>query len=220
MNEKKYHYRVIACLDILGFKALLEKSKAYGELPNPVVDRIYRGLAILRSYADIVKVNCADIPESAQPKTHFFLDSLFITLDPENNGQIHYLFQNLFHLLSDLLEENFLCRGVITTGLAFHDDDILFGPGMLAAYERERSDVKDPKIIVDPIILELAARYPYNGKDKMEEEQYLRNFLAQDDDGILYLDYIAAENLHGYLEWMQDLHDTSIYPLRHERVSG
>jgi hypothetical protein len=48
-----------------------------------------------------------------------------------------------------LLEEGYLVRGAICSGLLYHDKRVVFGPALIKAYEMESTIAKYPRIIIE-----------------------------------------------------------------------
>jgi hypothetical protein len=53
------------------------------------------------------------------------------------------------------VRRGYLPRGVITIGKLIHDDAVLFGGGLIDAYNSERNDIIEPRIGIMPRVLEL-----------------------------------------------------------------
>jgi hypothetical protein len=52
------------------------------------------------------------------------------------------------------VRRGYLPRGIITTGKLVHDADRLYGGGLIDAYNAERQHVVDPRIAIDPRVME------------------------------------------------------------------
>src|SRR5260221_14092201 len=69
---------------------------------------------------------------------------------------------------------------------------VLFGPGLISAYELERDHAQYPRIIVDKRLIaslrnnSLLRRYSYE-----REMRLLSNCIRLDDDGLVFIDYLG-----------------------------
>jgi hypothetical protein len=169
LTNLPYEQRVVAFIDILGFRSLVEKLKSNQLLHN----ELHLALAEIKSYK-----NPAGDENTAQAKIEasVFSDSIVISADVSNGFQV---FWSCIGLQTRLLELKILTRGGISRGLTVHKDDILYGEGMLKAYDLESKNAIYPRVVVDP---EFIADLP-SGYKKM--------FLSQDVDGLWYTDPFA-----------------------------
>lgn len=168
--------RIIAFIDILGFKNLVnhaEKTNNYQLICSTILNGI-SDFESLDRHADF-------------QFTHFS-DSFVLSLrsfDPNESMRFLIYLQDLINLF---LAEKVLLRGGITVGKVIHTKKILLGPGMIRAYELESKFAKFPRVIIDTELI-----------DFWEEQLYDLNFenvfeLSKDKDGFYFMDYIAKSN--------------------------
>ena len=126
-----------------------------------------------------------------------------------------------FHLLLGLaylqvmlcLHGTFL-RGVVAHGEVRVRGEAIVGPGVRAAQLQARQEHL-PRIIVDPGLLQAIAQDPLlRAHDSQEELGYIKRLLAQDTDGLWFVDYVAAmekevNEPEVYREWL-DAHARQI----------
>ena len=62
---------------------------------------------------------------------------------------------------------------------------------MVRAYEMESQTARFPRVIVDPAVIRLARRHRNEDHTPADEEGYVRGFMAEDDDGQLFIDYVS-----------------------------
>ena len=74
-----------------------------------------------------------------------------------------------------------LIRGAVTIGPLYHESGLIFGQGLVSAYDMESCVAKYPRIIVDDTVLNGAPA----GRDA-------ETSMFQDDDGRWCLDYMTA----------------------------
>lgn len=81
-------------------------------------------------------------------------------------------------------EEQIFMRGAIVYGDIYEDEDIIFGPAIIDAYHLERDEKKAvwPRILIDESLLKKTT--------KAELKRDFLEFLRQDDDELVYLDYL------------------------------
>jgi hypothetical protein len=82
-------------------------------------------------------------------------------------------------LQSSLLAMGVLVRGGIAKGPTFHADDMLYGEGLIKAYDLESKTAVYPRVVIDPQLL-------------AEDRDGLKlKFLSLDTDGHWYIDPFA-----------------------------
>ena len=90
---------------------------------------------------------------------------------------------------------NFVFRGVLVRGgIAFgkliHNDKILFGPGMITAYETESKAAMYPRVILDQTVIEIAKMFHSDTHSPEFEEEAIMGVVTKDTDEMFYIDYI------------------------------
>ena len=157
--------RIVAFIDILGFESLvrdLEKD-----------ERLHRRLQY--ALQDIKRVKISSLTENTAQKdleVSVFSDCVAISAERDN---YHGVIWTAIHLQSSLLVLGILTRGGISKGGLVHEDDILYGEGMIKAYKLESKAAIYPRILIDLEIIELTNEY------------YRSVFFRQDMDGLWYL---------------------------------
>jgi hypothetical protein len=153
-----YPDRIITFIDILGFAndtRLLEQQPRLR----------YSVEAILRKIG-----NCRRDWENKRAQsgisfdsrlTHFS-DCLVMSYQP-TPGALRRALADAAFIGHMILKHGYLPRGVVTRGKLVHDDAIIYGAGLIEAYEYERDNVGQPCIaihdkIVDDVRAETAAR--------------------------------------------------------------
>ncbi len=190
MTEKlKYERRIIAFIDILGFKEIVKQS----ESDTSKIDLLYSVLEYLKNWEkpDNWNLKFVEIEEDAQKKglkyfdisnktnTTAFSDSIVVSVKVENdvNEMTSTLICNLAYIGSILMEKGILFRGGLTIGNIIHKDNgTVFGQGLIEAYLLELKSAKYPRIVLsDKLIKEL--NYPIERKiNRYPYHQYLKRF--------------------------------------------
>jgi hypothetical protein len=181
-----YNERVVAFIDILGFRELVWKVGEDDKLRK----RIHRCLERIRDFKEFSLRN-----ETAQKKLEVsvFSDSIAISGAVDELGTVLW---TALGLQSRLLAMEVLVRGGIAKGRTFHADDMLYGEGLIKAYDLEGKTAVFPRIVIDPELL---------GED---QEGLKLKFLDWDADGQWYVDPFAMGVLPGNSEALvEDGHD-------------
>lgn len=188
-NKSSYELRLIAFIDILGFKEIIKQS----EIDPEKIEFISSILNYLKDWESQDKwdLKLVEIEEDAQYKgvknfdirgktnVTAFSDSIVVSvkIDDNINEMASTLIVHLSHIGSLLLEKGVLIRGGLTVGNLIHDDNgTVFGQGMIDAYLLETKSAKYPRIILSNKIIE-ALNYPIDNKiNRYPYHQYLERF--------------------------------------------
>ena len=188
-QEVKYEERIVAFIDILGFKEIIKQS----EKDSSKVELIYSVLEFLKNWETSEKwdLKLVEIEEDAQYKgvenfdirgktnSTAFSDSILVSVKVDNNvnEMTSTLIANLAYIGAVLLERGILIRGGLTIGNIFHNQKgTVFGQGLIEAFQLESHYAKYPRIILsDKLIRKLI--YPLTTKkDRFPYHQYLDRF--------------------------------------------
>jgi hypothetical protein len=185
-----YENRLVAFVDLLGFKKLVEDADGGGA-------ESFAQLADLLGFMKQVETDVR------QKQTHFkevmdsleataISDSLIISVkfDPEQPqailGFLYYLKSLQVRLVGD---HKMLVRGYVCLGKLYHHDNILFGVPYMKAYCSEKK-VCDPKIAIDPE-LEAIVQQADSETQYTDEKELVR----RDEDGSNFINYLQDPNL-------------------------
>ncbi len=203
MKAGVYEQRIVAFVDILGFKNMVCNSTDSRLEQQKILDAmklIYRVKELndsgfdggLRRYGIQVTT---------------FSDSAVISYPLSHDGGLFYVLMDLIHLQIDLLAIGIFVRGGITVGLAHHDEYNVFGPAMVEAYELESKSAVYPRII----LTEETINYGIMNSPSHQNSHDMKLFeslLRKDADGYYYVNYLAQSQEFDYPEidyyrWMQ-----------------
>jgi hypothetical protein len=153
-------------------------------------------------------LHTARLPSDAESnlgkRSSHFSDTAVRTSPLRSKSGEPYRYGIVFHeVLSVVFVQLFLfsrcsrfVRGVITIGDIFHDEDILFGPGLIRAYDFERKRAKLPAIVVDEALIQ---RYRTDqllwelDNDFRADAEYVSDLLCYDvKAGLWFVDYLRA----------------------------
>lgn len=179
----KYSEKTLAFLDILGFERLVNQSKNNPELVSRIANILVRSktiaLSILNAKLTILKVSPQEYTYRAFSDTSIIIGSYSSDDDMSYLSMWVMFFQYLMWK-----EESTFIRGAIGYGDIYQDQDVVFGPALIDAYHLERDEGKAswPRVLVGESLL-----------NKITDEERARafyEFLRQDDDNLVYLDYL------------------------------
>jgi hypothetical protein len=199
MRDKNYREALLAYIDVLGFKKLIEKSVADAQLFADI-------LSLLRHLKDqtgqggrYVHEEGKSLPVSIFRAFNFSDLTVRATYaDTATNyfSLCQWEFLYLCSIQVDLVcRTDFLVRGAISMGpVAMEpdrkiDDDILFGPALIRAYEMEKEKPGPPRIVIDSPVIEEAGKHR-GGSLWMEH-------FHMDTDGKFFLDYLFGAAIDG-----------------------
>lgn len=183
-----YTNRVIAFVDVLGFRSLVSESATSSPAEVESIRRISD--AILHSLDELKK----KLISSGGVVVTQFSDSFVLSTggnsSDRRSSNLSEFASALHVVMHCFLDSNLLLRGGITRGKLIHSKRLLFGPAMNRAYDLERLVARVPRIIFDPNLPELA-------------NTVLPDGIARDVDGVFYVDYFSPERVF-YLvpEWL------------------
>lgn len=206
-----YRKSVITFVDILGFKSLVN-SKSYTEIQH-----------ILNTVLRFSGFDEEETGEGMEPKVIQFSDSIvrIRPLDSEINlkfpyGLAFYEFLDLVHMQGELINQGICIRGGISIGDVHFEDETIFGPGFVRAYELESNHAKYPRIVVDPDLLNVFSedRRLLSSHNRWEDEiTSIRKNLRKEDDGIVSVDYLRS--FLGEVDYAEDL---PLFLLNHKKL--
>lgn len=173
-----YSERIVAFIDILGFRELVRKIGEDDEMRK----RLHYSLERMRGFKESSLRN-----ETAQKnlEVSVFSDSIAISGTPDELGTVIW---TALGLQANLLAMGVLVRGGIAQGRTFHADDMLYGEGLVRAYDLESKTAVYPRIVLDSQLLEGA------------QDELKVKFLGLDADGHWYIDPFAMGVLPGNSE--------------------
>lgn len=219
-NQKKrnlkYSPHLITYIDILGFRELVvEKS------PNFISKAIRRVIETTAPDAQILKANRENYISFSDLIVH-----TVPILSPSNKqnpeGLVFLEINNLALAQAALIEEGLLVRGAITIGMLERTYGVLFGPGIISAYELEREQAQFPRIVVDSDLVEALKTTSLLRAHSYEEEmEYISKWIKRDDDGVIFVDYLGgmedSEDFFGILQTHRDLIEKNMSKFRENK---
>jgi hypothetical protein len=185
-----YENRIVAFLDILGFRNLINES----EKDSSKIISIYQALEYLKTWEKPREwnLNLIEIEEDAQRKEvdsfyianktncTCFSDSIVVSVSIDENNineLVSTLIANLSYIGSYLITEGITIRGGLTIGKLIHNEDgIIMGQALIDAYELENKCSKYPRVILSNSLIQ-KLNYPLLSKHKRYPyHQYIKRY--------------------------------------------
>lgn len=227
----EYEKRLVAFIDILGFRELVKKSEH-----NPaILENLYQAINYLKNWEkpDSWNLSTIEIEEDAQKKgvslftindksnCTCFSDSIVVSVrvaDSDINAIFSTLVANISLFGANIIQNGILIRGAITIGNLIHKDNgIIIGQGLIDAYNLESKLACFPRIIIsDNLIKEL--NYPLSAK---RERYPYHQYLVRDNDGCVGFHQLKYfEVVQSWTEMKDDILKTSLNNIRKEIIKG
>lgn len=195
----KYEDRYCLFLDILGFKDVVERSVIPKSAATPGTKHHPAGgiYFSLKQIAQSVKYNATVLGTGGKQKPSSrvvtqFSDSVVVSYLVSETGGLADMLYDVLHLQLVLIERGLLIRGAITKGSLHHDHDFVFGPALNEAAELEKVAMY-PRVIVDRDLLSAAGISTSQiAKSGDSASRTAASLVAQDLDGLFYVDYFAV----------------------------
>ena len=197
-QELIYHDRLVAFVDILGFKDAVNKSGGTDEWCVNIrkkINRLIDNNESFQLYNDAFKVLYKDQIKGQAEETAeitFFSDCIVFSSESAKNINdtiTTYFLEFIVNLAIETANFGFLLRGGITFGKIRHDHNKCFGPAMNRAYLLESETAVYPRILIDGFALK-----------ELAQDNFIHNsikYISPDkSDGLLFLDYLAQKEYY------------------------
>lgn len=194
-NMHLYEDRIICYIDILGFKRIIDDSTK--RQMNPFIANMLRFMktAINDDKNDSFSSKC-------NLQIVQFSDTIVASINKFSCDEINWFINKICYLCEEFAKGAVFLRGAIVVGPVYHKSDIIFGPGIVSAYNAESKNAFYPRIVFDDSFFMRT-----KCKDILIE-----NFITRDFDGMYFIDYIAKSTLTSgdretekeYLEQIKD----------------
>ncbi|PTX58385.1 hypothetical protein C8N46_11430 [Kordia periserrulae] len=226
----KYENRLIAFIDILGFKEIVRSS----EKDDSKIEFLYSVLDYLKSWetSESWSSQLVEIEEDAQKKgvenfdirdktnSTSFSDSIVVSVKVENNvnEMASTLIVNLAYIGAILFEKGILFRGGLTIGNLIHNENgTVFGQGLIDAYQLESNNAKFPRIVLSDKLLK-QLNYPLETKrNRYPYHQYLERF---NDGCVGFHQMIYFQVIESWIEMTDEKIKISLGKIRKVIVNG
>lgn len=187
----KYEQRIVAFLDILGFKSILDETvDKKGEDVEEKIDSVVSAYQAIRDVWDLDNgLGFAEYRKADSKQVSIFSDSIVVSFKVEDPSQVFFTLLEIKNVIMLLLSRKILCRGAVSIGKFIHTESYLFGPALVEAYTLESKAAMYPRVILDNSVIEAGSKYSSVHHSSKTEKEYVKSLLEQDSDGMYYVDY-------------------------------
>jgi hypothetical protein len=171
----RYTQSIISYLDILGFRELVE-TKTAGEISQ-----------VLRILAESVEPS--QMFKSEKIQFTKFSDTVIRSMPAAKHYPRNFLFElrSIMYAQIALIPRGITVRGAVTVGDIVQSWKVVYGPGVVRAYELESRKGSPPRIVVDEEAL--SRLQPAIDKEQLGGEL---DGLIRREGSTIYLDYLRA----------------------------
>ncbi|HHT9112390.1 MAG: hypothetical protein HZA47_03950 [Planctomycetes bacterium] len=187
-NESNYPDKLVAFIDILGFKDLVMQGREGALQTINYID------GHLKHVLNVLNDNYGKTFS-----TKLFSDCICVSCEYSKENIFYILYELAFIQLYFSLRKMFL-RGALSHGCHFENERMVFSQGLIKAYELEQVAMY-PRIIVDSTLVEQII----NEQNPFEKKNNL-NFIMESPDGYFFVDYLNMLYEDG-MEQIEFLHD-------------
>ena len=181
-STPSYKKRYIAFLDIMGFSNLVKKTLTEKGYLEGVVEAC-------KQLEEHKKFNEKPLaPVKSKSRTYMFSDSICHTVEPTPDGLVE-LINDVAMLCVSLIYRGVFVRGAVVLGQVYEDGQVIFGPGLIDAYENESKAAKYPRVLVSNDIYESSQSIDYvvGGREPMR----LKECIRRDFDGLYHVNWLC-----------------------------
>lgn len=198
-----YEHRVVAFLDVLGWKSFVQQSVADASLFHAMEE----ALALVPNeqffYQRGYGTDLMELPSMTQFSDSIVLSAALGDGDAKAQVQVLQIFlwvQAICHLM---LSRGFPVRGGVTDGLMYHHDNRAFGPALNEAIALEANYALYPRVVIpprengaifSPATTALLRPLPrdYSRAGSTFQHRAFSSFLRPDSDGVSFIDFLPG----------------------------
>lgn len=182
-----YEKRFVLFLDILGFQKIIEETEKNDKPQN---DKIEELIIALKEMGNAVSA----MPKETSKRVTQFSDSIVVSFKDNDRKESQLFFRYVHQLIIRLASKKILCRGAVSYGNLYHDEDFIFGPALVDAYLTESQAAMYPRVIFDRSVIDImkitSGINPSSYSD-IRFESTIDAYLKTDLDDKLYFDYFS-----------------------------
>lgn len=191
--QANYRPAIVSFIDVLGFREIVQ-NKSAGEILNTL--RLVQQTAAPAEETLVPKATLER--EVNRTKAIAFSDSIVRVryYDAEyNEGSLFHELIALVHMQAELANSGVFVRGGVSIGDIFLEENEVFGPALVRAYDLKSQYANAPRIIIGP---EVFHEFRQNRKlraehhDLADEIHYIKQLVRRGDDGMWFVDYLKA----------------------------
>lgn len=180
---------VVAFVDILGYSEMVKEAERQGKSYDFLVrirDAINNGLEWL------LPEFVAGGYDKDLYRVKVFTDNIVIgyPIFHDAEAELGHVFNNLGYFQLEMVNHGFFIRGGLSIGELFMDDNIVYGPGLIEAYQAEADLARDPRIVLaDTAAKAVKEHLTYYAS--VESSPQSRDLLI-DTDGKYFINYLDS----------------------------
>ncbi len=200
-----YENRYVLFLDILGFKKIISTTYDKDQDFPEEIEKLYNALKT---------INRSNSSTTGSKKITQFSDSIVVSFSNIEQYEFAYLLDDISYMLFLLAFEGIVCRGAIAYGKFYHDDQYLFGPALVDAYETESKAAIYPRVIIDKSVVDIynESAKKISKKRTGFKKEFINSYLMEDFDDKLFIDYFLnpltfADSKEIYVNYLESLRD-------------
>jgi hypothetical protein len=189
-----YEDRVIAYVDILGWKAACSETKSPGLIQAvQIIDR--DASSFTRFIKGAIKDSLDLIPMPLYESVQFaaFSDNFAISMPQRSVCRV---ISSAAEICRNLLRIGFLTRGAITIGRLHHVDNIIFGPALVEAVKLEKEAVY-PRLVCSPELIDIMEATNLEKTGRKECQHIIVDHLGRKIANLFYV--LAITNTGQYV---------------------
>ncbi|MFC6224576.1 hypothetical protein ACFP2F_15105 [Hymenobacter artigasi] len=190
-----YENRVVLFLDILGFQKIIDETVVKEKEQTEKVRHIIEALQEMKNIVSL-------IPKETSKIVTQFSDSIVVSFKEDDTKEISTFIGNINRMIVALFSKGILCRGAISYGKLFHNDEFVLGPALVEAYQTETEAAIYPRVIFDKSVLDIMkSNYTANSTHSYRAVHFdstIGLHSKKDSDDKYFIDYFA--NASQYLE--------------------
>lgn len=209
---------IVAFIDILGFAEEIKASHAAGE-SNALLRRV---MEVVHKWYSMMK----GLPQLAERgrrtwELKAFTDNVVIGHPIKWGGEPEFgrLISDVALLQIGFAHEGFFVRGGLAVGDLYMDEDIVFGMGLLDAYEAEQSAIWPRVTLADSAVQLVRQHLSYYASVEISPQN--RDLLI-DADNQLFVNYLSCtwpdHTLPPFLDWLSNHRDAVAGKLKKYRA--
>lgn len=216
-NHLVYEKRIVAFVDILGFKTLIDDSKTDTTIRKTIK-------SVVNTIYNVKEQKAGRNNEGVFVST--FSDSAVISYPANKRDSLFHLLMDVILLQLSLGRWGIMIRGGIAIGDVYHDDKTIFGPAMNDAYYLESTVAQFPRVVIMRNTLDLGIEltvdnreysYKYDHNDIMDcvKKDDYNDDKSDSNPNLYFVDFLRQDqelNYYGdeYYEWLKEFRQSII----------
>lgn len=181
----EYQKKVIIYIDLLGFKDFIHFTHKTANNQSGKISRVFNFFNFLKKLVDQ-----GQSLTKSKVISHFS-DLIVISFDAQDFEAFHDEIKDIQTIISNCIVNGFFVRGSVIYGEIVHTPEIIFGPGLIEAYQLETEKAVFPRVIIDETIIK-------DFNDVKPSKFDIEDIVNIDNDGLYYVDYF--EKVRGNLD--------------------